>query len=184
MAGCVAPTLEIREHGGSRTGRDLPKSTREAAAGPRFERRSGLCLRLATGLQGVGRVTTPAPGVWVAQGVEEGNRPSESHFLPVPDTTDFQESFVTSGVFSVTELIQVSRSECPRPPCAGIWRGEGRGRGRGGFGMGTLRKSLREREAAHHPALLPSVTELRCLGRAVGGGPHAPPALPPVPLPS
>uniref|UniRef100_A0A8C9KRZ9 Nuclear factor I C n=1 Tax=Panthera tigris altaica TaxID=74533 RepID=A0A8C9KRZ9_PANTA len=59
---------------------------------------------------GVDRVTTPAPGVWVAQGVEEGNRPSESHFLPVPDTTDFQESFVTSGVFSVTELIQVSRT--------------------------------------------------------------------------
>uniref|UniRef100_A0A452TNM2 Nuclear factor 1 n=1 Tax=Ursus maritimus TaxID=29073 RepID=A0A452TNM2_URSMA len=76
----------------------------------RSEPGSGLYLHLATGLQGVDRVTTPVPGVWVAQGVEEGERPSEPHFLPVPDTTDFQESFVTSGVFSVTELIQVSRT--------------------------------------------------------------------------
>uniref|UniRef100_A0A2K6MCK1 Nuclear factor 1 n=1 Tax=Rhinopithecus bieti TaxID=61621 RepID=A0A2K6MCK1_RHIBE len=33
------------------------------------------------------------------------------------DTTDFQESFVTSGVFSVTELIQVSRSDAVVRSC-------------------------------------------------------------------
>lgn len=43
--------------------------------------------------------------------------PLTSLSLPAADTTDFQESFVTSGVFSVTELIQVSRSEYQ----AGSW---------------------------------------------------------------
>lgn len=52
-------------------------------------------------------------------GAEKGNKPTDAHSLPVPDTTDFQESFVTSGVFSVTELIQVSRSECPPYPGLG-----------------------------------------------------------------
>lgn len=95
--------------------------------------------------------------------VEEGNRSSEPRFLPVPDTTDFQESFVTSGVFSVTELIQVSRSECPRPPCAGIRRGRDPHRGGalekekglwGGHGS-ERERVLRERRGAHHPAPLP-----------------------------
>lgn len=38
--------------------------------------------------------------------------PPQHALLSPADSTDFQESFVTSGVFSVTELIQVSRSEC------------------------------------------------------------------------
>lgn len=38
--------------------------------------------------------------------------PPQHVLLSPADSTDFQESFVTSGVFSVTELIQVSRSEC------------------------------------------------------------------------
>lgn len=44
-------------------------------------------------------------------------------------------------MFSVTELIQVSRSECPCLPCAGMGRGEGLTQGRGaGGGRGTLRE--------------------------------------------
>lgn len=64
-------------------------------------------------------------------GVEEGNRHTDTHSFPFPDTTDFQESFVTSGVFSVTELIQVSRSECPHPPGLGPGYGRGLFRGKG-----------------------------------------------------
>lgn len=123
-------------------------------------------------------MTTPVPGVWVAQGVEEGERPSEPHFLPVPDTTDFQESFVTSGVFSVTELIQVSRSKCPRPLCAGIRGGEGlpqergTGEGEGALGGGALREKGSQGEARSpslcHQAKVPRKGSIRALPRAQG----------------
>lgn len=116
-------------------------------------------------------------------GVEEGNRHTDTHSFPFPDTTDFQESFVTSGVFSVTELIQVSRSECPHPAGTRIREGliqrEGRWRVEGTSGRRLQEvKHLRERvdsgkrknpittSSLPRPLQLPS-HKPRFLGRAV-----------------
>lgn len=95
-------------------------------------------------------------------GVEEGNRHTDTHPLPFPDTTDFQESFVTSGVFSVTELIQVSRSEYTHLPGLGPRQGrglqrEGRWRVEGTSGWRLQEgKHLRERVGTQGRGRTPS----------------------------